>query len=90
MNVQNRNSDESNAAAGDGDEYSEAHLRGQIGGAEQKAAVEHTEYEQSRAPESELRLDGEDASLYNDGLDIGDDSEPLAGTDGDNLTGAKG
>jgi hypothetical protein len=28
--------------------------------------------------------------LYNDGLDIGDDSEPLAGTDGDNLTGAKG
>ncbi len=43
-----------------------------------------------RNPESELRLDGEDDNLYDDALDVGNDAEPLAGTDGDNETGAKG
>jgi hypothetical protein len=42
-----------------------------------------------REPDSELRLDGEDDNLYNDDLDIGNDAEPLAGTDGNNKTGPK-
>jgi hypothetical protein len=35
-------------------------------------------------------MDGEDDSLYNDGLDVGDDSESLAGTDGNAPKGIKG
>jgi hypothetical protein len=46
--------------------------------------------EDVRDLESKLRLDGEDDNLYDDGLDVGNDKEPLAGTDGGNQTGAKG
>jgi hypothetical protein len=35
-------------------------------------------------------LDGEDDSLYNDGLDIGDGTDTLAGTDGNSPKGIKG
>jgi hypothetical protein len=66
-------------------------LRGSaLDGAEQRAAVDHSDYERSRDPDSELHLDGEDDSLYNDGLDIGDNSETLASTDGDSPKGIKG
>jgi 3'-phosphoadenosine 5'-phosphosulfate sulfotransferase len=69
----------------------ESRLRGEsLGGAEQKASVEHIAYEKSRQPDAELLLDGEDDTLYNDGLDIGDDSLPLAGTDGNRPKGIKG
>jgi hypothetical protein len=66
-------------------------LRGDaLDGAEQKSGVEHTDYEAARNPDAELRLDGEDESLYSDGLDVGDDSESWAGTDGDAPKGIKG
>jgi hypothetical protein len=67
-------------------------LRGAaLEGSDQKTAVDHTDYEKSRNPDSELHLDDEDDSLYADGLDIGDDGEPLAGTDGNAPPGgAKG
>ena len=72
-------------------ESGETRLRGaSLGGAEQRAAVEHADYEKTRNPDTELRLDGEDDSLYNDGLDVGDDSESLAGTDGNAPKGIKG
>jgi hypothetical protein len=91
MNIQNQSSVESKTSATEVDEYTEAHLRGAgVDGAEQKAAANHTEYEEARDPDSELRLDGEDETLYSDGIYIGDDTESLAGTDGDNRTGAKG
>ena len=90
MNDQIQNAVESDSAAGEGDQYTEGHLRGDVDGPEQSAAVDHTEFEKSRDPDSEVRLDDEDESLYSDGLDIRDDTERLAGTDGDNLTGAKG
>lgn len=90
MNSQIEGSIESVGEANKANEDTEAHLRGAVGGPEQRAAVDHTDYEKSRNPDSELRLDDEDDSLYSDGLDIGDDTEPLAGTDGDNLTGVKG
>ena len=70
---------------------SEARLRGaELEGAEQKDAADHVEYEESRNVDTELRLDGEDDSLYSDGLDVCDDSEPLAGTDGKRPKGIKG
>jgi hypothetical protein len=91
MSGQNQNPGESNVVATDGDQYTEAHLRGDgVGGAEQRDAVGHTEYEESRNPDSELRLDGEDETLYSDGIDTGDDTETLMGTDAGNVTGAKG
>jgi hypothetical protein len=69
----------------------EPRLRGaELEGAEQKVAVDHAEYEESRNPDTELHLDGEDDTLYSDGLDIGDDTEPFAGTDGKDPKGIKG
>jgi hypothetical protein len=64
---------------------SERQLRGSaLKGSEQKSAADHTTYEERRDPDTELQLDGEKDTLYNDGLDLEDDSgETLAGTRGD-------
>jgi hypothetical protein len=66
------------------DKDSESKLRGSgLKGSEQKSAVDHTAYEKARNPDTELRLDGEEDTLYDDGLDIEDDSDDtLAGTRG--------
>jgi hypothetical protein len=53
-----------------------------LDGSDQKDAVDHTDYDKARDPDTEVRVDGEKDSLYNDGLDVEDDSEPLAGTRG--------
>lgn len=92
MSNPNSNSNESNTATIEGTAKStETRLRGEaVGGAEQRSAPDHADYEKSRDPDSELHLDDEDDSLYSDGLDIGDDSEPLAGTDGNGPKGIKG
>jgi hypothetical protein len=61
----------------------ERRLRGEdLGGAEQKRAVDHADYEKRRDPDTELRLNDEQDSLYDDGLDIEADDSPLAGTRG--------
>jgi hypothetical protein len=77
---------ESNTAASESiskSKSTKSRLRGTaLEGADQKSTVDHTDYEKSRNPDGELHLDDEDDSLYVDGLDVGDDSEPLAGTDG--------
>jgi hypothetical protein len=65
------------------DTAAELRLRGgPLGGAELKSAVTHSVYERARNPNTELHLDGEKDTLYNDGLDIEDDSDTLAGTRG--------
>ena len=65
------------------DTAAELRLRGgPLQGAELKSAVDHSVYERSRNPDTELHLDGEKDTLYNDGLDIEDDSDTLAGTRG--------
>jgi len=64
---------------------SERRLRGEaLKGPEKKGAVDHDEYEKTRNPDAELHLDGEEDTLYDDGLDIDDDDDPdtLAGTRG--------
>lgn len=63
---------------------SERRLRGaELEGSEQKSAPDHSEYAKSRDPDTELHLDGEEDTLYNDGLDIAaDDDDTLAGTRG--------
>jgi hypothetical protein len=61
----------------------ERRLRGgDLGGSEKKRAVDHEDYEKQRNTDTELRLNEEDDSLYDDGLDIEEDDSPLAGTRG--------
>jgi hypothetical protein len=62
----------------------ERRLRGDaLDGSEQKNSVDHAKYEKGRSPDTELRLDGEEDTLYDDGLDVNDDeAETLAGTRG--------
>ena len=63
---------------------SERKIRGEaLDGSEQKNAVDHAKYERTRQPDTELHLDDEKDTLYNDGLDVEDDgSDTLAGTRG--------
>jgi hypothetical protein len=65
------------------DRSGESTLRGRaLDGSEQKKAVDHTAFEKNRNTDSKLRLDGEEDTLYEDGLDLEDDSGPLTGKDG--------
>ncbi|HMK85313.1 MAG TPA: hypothetical protein VK437_05080 [Steroidobacteraceae bacterium] len=69
----------------------ERRLRGPaLEGAEQPTAVDHVSYEASRNPDAELQEEGAPDTLYSDGLDVGEDEEPLAGTHGVGPKGAKG
>jgi len=71
------------------DTDSERRLRGgDLGGSEKKRSVDHMEYEKRRDPDTELRLGDEEDTLYDDGLDIEQDDETLAGTRGSS-SGAK-
>jgi hypothetical protein len=62
----------------------ERRLRGsELEGAENKKAADHDAYEKRRDPDTELRLDGEEDTLYDDGLDTNDDDpDTFAGTRG--------
>jgi hypothetical protein len=61
----------------------EAKLRGAaLDGVDNKKAVDHTAFEKSRNTDTTLRLDGEQDTLYDDGLELDDDSPPLTGKDG--------
>ena len=69
------------------DTADERKLRGiALSGSEQKAAVDHSEYEGERNPDTELRLNGESDSLYGDGIDIEGDFDTPAGTPGSSGT----
>jgi hypothetical protein len=62
----------------------ERRLRGtELEGAENKTAADHGAFEKRRNPDTELHLDGEEDTLYDDGLDTGDDDpDTFAGTRG--------
>lgn len=80
MGNANSNDDEEARAAA----ASERKLRGDgLKGSERKSAVDHTAYEENRNPDTELHLDQEKDDLYDDGLDVEDDSDDtLLGTRG--------
>jgi hypothetical protein len=66
----------------------ETRLRGKpLTGSEQREAADHVEFEQGQDPDDTVRLDGETDALYDDGLDVEDDSESLADTHGQRGTG---
>jgi len=65
------------------DETGESHLRSSaLDGSERKKSVAHTAYEKARNPDATLHLDDEEDTLYDDGLELDDDSAPLTGKDG--------
>lgn len=69
------------------DTAGERKLRGiALNGPEQKAAVDHSEYEGKRNPDTELRLNGASDTLYGDGIDIEGDFDTPAGTSGSSGT----
>ncbi|HEY1312684.1 MAG TPA: hypothetical protein VGE92_02355 [Steroidobacteraceae bacterium] len=53
---------------------------GALTGSEQKNAADHISYEKSRNPDSVVRVDNEEDTLYSDGLELEDHTPPL-GTD---------
>lgn len=65
------------------DKTGESTLRGAaLEGSEQKKSVAHTAFEKTRNPDATLHLDGEEDTLYDDGLEVEDGSGPLTGKDG--------
>jgi hypothetical protein len=61
----------------------ETRLRGKdLEGSERTAAPDHVKYAKKRNPDAEVQLDDEKDTLYNDGLDVEDDSLTLADTKG--------
>jgi hypothetical protein len=70
------------------DRSGETKLRGEaLDGAEQKKAVDHKANEKTRNPDTVLRVDNEEDTLYDDGLDLEDDSPILANTPRNNNMG---
>jgi hypothetical protein len=57
-----------------------------LNGPELKDAADHSEYERGRNPDTELHLDGEKDTLFSDGIDIEENFDTLAGTDGSSGT----
>ena len=69
------------------DSAGERKLRGvALNGPEQKAAADHVEFETGRNPDTELHVDGKADTLYSDGIDLEEDFDTLAGTDGSSAT----
>jgi hypothetical protein len=65
------------------DTAAEATLRGAaLSGSDRKKAVDHVAYEKARNTDTTLRLNGEEDTLYEDGLEIEDKSGPLTGQGG--------
>jgi hypothetical protein len=82
------NKDSRNTPPGAADKSGESALRGaDLKGPERKNAVDHAAYEIERSPDTVLRVDDEDDSLYTDGLEVEDDSETPADTRGANNKG---
>lgn len=60
------------------DQSAEGKLRGDsLTGSERKRAVDHTAYDETRNPDNVIRVDNEEDSLYNDGLELDEDTPPL-------------
>jgi hypothetical protein len=65
----------------------ENRLRGNsLDGSEQKRAADHTAYEKKRNPDAVVRLDGEEDTLYEDGLDVDESAPALIITPGNDST----
>jgi len=60
------------------DQSAEGKLRGDaLAGSERKRAVDHTASDETRNPDEVVRVDNEEDSLYDDGLELDEDTPPL-------------
>jgi hypothetical protein len=65
------------------DESGENKLRGEaLAGSERKRAADHAQYDKTRNPDTVLRVDNEEDTLYDDGLEVEDDTPTLVTTPG--------
>jgi hypothetical protein len=65
------------------DNIGENKLRGgALSGPERRQSADHTTHSQQRNPDTEVRVDDEDDTLYGDGLELEDDTPPLINNDG--------
>jgi hypothetical protein len=63
---------------GAGGQSGETQLRGDaLTGPEQKRAVDHATSKEGRNPDTELHVDNEEDTLYNDGVELEDDTPPM-------------
>jgi hypothetical protein len=70
------------SGAGTGDDTGETELRGEeLTGSERKRAADHVTKQKQSNPDATIRLDDETDTLYEDGLDV-EDNTPAMGTDG--------
>ncbi len=70
-----------NSGTDDGDDAGETNLRGDaISGSEREKAADHSTYMKKRNPDKVVRVDGEEDTLYDDGLEVEDNTPPM-GTD---------
>ena len=61
----------------------ETKLRGKdLDGSEQPEAADHTQFAKRSSTDKVVRTDGEKDSLYEDGIELDDDSSPLTGVNG--------
>jgi hypothetical protein len=80
--MSNANTD--NDRTDNADDAGETNLRGaSIAGSERKRSADHSAYEQKRNPDKVVRVDGEEDTLYSDGLEVEDDTPPMGTTRGD-------
>jgi hypothetical protein len=65
------------------DRTGESKLRGgALSGSERRQAVDHAEYSRKQNPDAVVRVDNEEDTLYDDGLELEDDTPPLVNNDG--------
>ena len=81
------NANVENGRPAEADQSGENQLRGAaLTGSEQKRAVDHTAYEKKRNPDTVVRVDNEEDTLYTDGLELEDETPPLVTTPGNDST----
>jgi hypothetical protein len=78
------NANTDNDRVDNADDAGETNLRGEsIAGSERKRAADHSAYQQKRNPDNVVRVDGEEDTLYSDGLELEDGTPPMGTTGGD-------
>jgi hypothetical protein len=72
----------------DADDAGETNLRGEsLEGSDRQEAADHAAYLKKRNPDKVVRVDGEEDTLYDDGLEVEDHTPPM-GTRGGDTGGA--
>lgn len=73
----------SNIGKNPADQTGESRIRGRdLAGSERDQAADHGDYAKRSETDKVIRTDGEKDTLYQDGIELDDDSDPLTGING--------